>query len=57
MSHPARTDDSPHGRSLTPRDLTDDQLDAAPTLASIEALVIEELSHHEDDAFAAALAE
>lgn len=56
MSDADRTDDSAHGSSLLPRDLTDDQLAAAPTLASVDALVIEELSQDEDDAFAAALA-
>ena len=38
-----------------PADLTDDQLDAAPVLDSIDTLLIEELSKDEDDAFAAAL--
>jgi hypothetical protein len=45
----------PHGTSLLPSDLTDDQLTAAPVVASIDTLVIEELSVEEDDAFAAAL--
>ena len=45
----------PHGTSLLPADLTDDRLDAAPVLDSIDALLIEELSEDEDDAFAAAL--
>jgi hypothetical protein len=40
---------------LLPADLTDDQLDAAPVLDSIDSLRIEELSEDEDDAFAAAL--
>jgi hypothetical protein len=40
---------------LLPADLTDDQLDAAPVLDSIDSLLIEELSEDEDDAFAAAL--
>ncbi|MCA1703517.1 MAG: hypothetical protein LC808_09770 [Actinobacteria bacterium] len=57
MSDPARADDSPHGTSLLPHDLTDDQFDAAPTLASSDVLLIEGLSQDEDDAFAAALAE
>jgi len=39
---------------LLPADLTDDQLAAAPVLASIDALLIENLSEDEDDAFAAA---
>jgi hypothetical protein len=40
---------------LLPADLTDDQLDAAPVLDSIDSLLIEELTEDEDDAFAAAL--
>jgi hypothetical protein len=48
-------DDAAHGTSLLPSDLTEDQLAAAPVLASIDALVIEELSEDEDNAFAAAL--
>ncbi len=47
--------DAPHGTALLPGDLTDDQLAAAPALASIDALLIEELSDDEDEAFAAAL--
>ena len=39
---------SPHGTALLPSDLTDEQLDAAPVLASIDALLIEELSEDED---------
>jgi len=38
-----------------PSDLTDEQLAAAPVLSSIDALLIEELSEDEDEAFAAAL--
>ena len=38
-----------------PSDLTEDQLAAAPDLASIDNLVIEELSEDEDEAFATAL--
>jgi|GEM_PF-4454829 len=34
---------------------TNTQLDAAPVLASIDTLLIEELSEDEDEAFAAAL--
>ncbi len=45
----------PHGTSLLPADLTDDQLDAAQVLDSIDSLLIEDLSEAEDDAFAAAL--
>ncbi len=47
--------DNPHGTSLLPADLTDDQLDAAPVLDPIDSLPIEELAEDEDDAFAAAL--
>lgn len=47
--------EAPHGTSLLPADLTDDQLEAAPMLYSIDDLLIEELSEDEDDAFAAAL--
>ncbi len=47
--------DIPHGTALLPRDLTDDQLAAAPTLTSADALLIDELSADEDAAFAAAL--
>ncbi len=55
VSDAARHEDTPHGTSLLPFDLTEDQLAAAPVLASIDTLVIEELSEDEDDAFAAAL--
>lgn len=47
--------DAPHGTVLLPSDLTDEQLAAAPVLASIDALLIEQLSEDEDEAFAAAL--
>jgi len=40
---------------LLPDDLTEEQLDAAPVLASIDTLLLEDLSEDEDDAFAAAL--
>ena len=52
-AHPE--DEAPHGTGLLPSDLTEDQLAAAPVLASIDTLLIEELSDDEDDAFAAAL--
>jgi hypothetical protein len=38
-----------------PRDLTAEQLIAAPVLASADALLIDELSQDEDDVFAAAI--
>ncbi len=41
--------------ALLPSDLTEEQLAAAPVLTSVDALLIEELSVDEDDAFAAAL--
>lgn len=47
--------ETPHGASLLPADLTDDQLDAAPVLDSIDSLLIDELSEDEDNAFASAL--
>lgn len=47
--------ETPHGTSLLPPDLTDDQLNAAPVLDSVDSLLIEELSEDEDDAFASAL--
>jgi len=46
---------SSHGTALLPSDLTDEQLANAPVLASIDSLLIEELSEDEDEAFAAAL--
>lgn len=51
-----RQDEPPHGIALLPGDLSEDQLSAAPVLMSIDALLIEELSEDEDEAFAAALA-
>jgi hypothetical protein len=48
-------DDFPHGTSQLASDLTDDQLDAALLLASLDALLMEELSRDEDNAFAVAL--
>ena len=46
---------TPHGISLLPRDLTAEELSAAPTLTSIDALLIDGLSDDEDDALAAAV--
>lgn len=45
----------PQGTSLLPPELTPGQLAQAPVLASIDVLLIEDLSDDEDDAFAAAL--
>ena len=50
------SDDIPKGTSLLPRPLTDSELAAAPMLASADALLIDDLTDDEDDAFAAALA-
>jgi len=50
-----RQDDAPHGTALLRDDLSEDELSAAPVLTSIDALLIEELSEDEDEAFAAAL--
>lgn len=56
VSNAARPDgDVPHGSSQLPRDLTAGELAAAPVLASIDVLLIDELSDEEDDAFADAL--
>lgn len=56
MSDAARPQyQGPRGTLLLPPDLTEDQLANAPILASIDTLLIEELSQDEDDAFAAAL--
>jgi hypothetical protein len=50
-----RQHEAPHGTALLPSDLTESQLDAAPVLASADALLIEDLLDDEDDAFADAL--
>ncbi len=57
MSEAARDDhhESQRGTKLLPRDLTDEDLKAAPVLASIDSLLIDDLTEDEDDAFAAAL--
>ncbi len=49
-----REREAQHGTALLPSDLTDEQLAAAPVLASINALLTEELSEDEDEAFVAA---
>ena len=51
----ARGATAPRGTSLLPRDLTPAQLKAAPVLASVDSLVIDELTDEECDAFLAAL--
>ncbi len=56
MSNAAgRQDDAPRGTALLTGELSEDELSAAPVLTSIDALLIEELSEDEDEAFAAAL--
>lgn len=50
-----RRDGAPHGTALLPADLSEAQLDAAPALPSVDALLIEDLTDDEDDAFATAL--
>lgn len=47
--------ETPHGIGLLPRDLTADNLSAAPVLLSADVLLIDDLSDEEDDAFAAAV--
>jgi hypothetical protein len=47
--------DVPHGSTLLPRDLTEDELAAAPALPSADVLVIEDMTNDEDEAFASAL--
>lgn len=56
VSHLARHDpEGPHGTSLLARDLTEEELAAAPVLASVDDLVIEGLTDDEHDSFVAAL--
>ena len=56
MSDAARDrGETPHGLTLLPRAMTSDELDNAPVLESVEALLIDDLSDDENDAFAAAL--
>ena len=57
MSDAAHSAEETHpGVGLLPRDLTEEQLAAAPVLASVDTLLIEDLDEDEDEAFAAALA-
>jgi len=57
VSNTAREHDetAPRGTSLLPRDLTPAQLRSAPVLASVDSLVINELTDEEYDAFLAAV--
>lgn len=50
-------DETPRGTGLLPADLTPDQLASAPTMSSVDVLLIDDLTDDEDDAFAAALHE
>ena len=45
----------PHGIDLLPRDLTPAELADVPVLASVDDLLIDDVTDDEDDAFAAAL--
>jgi hypothetical protein len=47
--------DGPHGTGLLSRDLSDEEFAAAPVLASVDALLIDELTADEDESFATAL--
>lgn len=49
--------DGPQGLNLLPRDLTEEELEAAPVLESADDLIIEDLTDEEYDAFIAALEE
>lgn len=58
MSNAAHHDhEGPQGLNLLPRDLTPEELEAAPVLESVDDLIIDELSDEEYDAFIAALEE
>ena len=50
-------DEVPRGTGLLPADLTPDQLASAPTMSSVDVLLIDDLTDDEDDAFAAAVHE
>lgn len=56
MSDAARQErDVPHGTSLLARDLTPEELRAAPVLVSLDDLAIDDLTDDEYDAFIAAI--
>lgn len=58
MSNAATSgDDRPRGTGLLPRRLTSEELAGAPVLASLDGLVIDDLTDEEYDLFVAALAE
>lgn len=50
-------DDRPHGAGLRPRPLTPAEMSNAPVLASLDALVIDDLTDEEYDRFPAAPAD
>jgi hypothetical protein len=50
-------DETPRGTGLLPADLTPDQLASAPSISSVDVLLIDDLTIDEDDAFAAAVHE
>jgi hypothetical protein len=50
-------DEAPRGTGLLPADLTPAQLASAPTMSSVDELLIDDLTDDEDDAFAAAVHE
>lgn len=52
----ANRSEGPHGVSLLPPDLTEDELNAAPILVSADTLLIDDLTVDEDESFTAALA-
>jgi hypothetical protein len=56
MSDAARhSDGTARGTLLLPADLTPDQFASTPVIASLDTLLIDDLTDEEDDAFAAAL--
>lgn len=56
MSDAATDDhDRPHGTSLLPRDLTDEEFAALPILESLDELEIDDLDDDEYEKFIAAL--
>jgi hypothetical protein len=55
VSDAASHDDYPRGSGLLPRDLSEAELAAAPVLATVDALLIDDLTAGEDEAFGTAL--
>lgn len=50
-------DDAPHGTALLAGDLTEQQFASAPSMTSVDVLLIDDLTDDEEDALAAALNE